>query len=137
MVRYDKATYLSLPVNSFLSVRLSDSLWESDVLLFLEFINLVFTLFYNFIEIIMLLYAFLVIFFAWCKAYLIWRILVSKFSDVLLAFTCESAIGKLWSLCLEINFFNPFPCDSFNENIPLLKAVKINFPRSLRAFALS
>ena len=36
---FDQATYLCI----ILSLRLCNSLWESDVLLFLEFINVVFT----------------------------------------------------------------------------------------------
>ena len=64
MLRFDKATYLSLIFMFILSVRLSISLWESDVLLFLEFINTVSILFYNFIEFIMLLFAFLAISFS-------------------------------------------------------------------------
>ena len=42
MLRFDKTTYLPLLFNIIYSVRLSDSLWRSDVLLFLEFINIVF-----------------------------------------------------------------------------------------------
>ena len=64
MLRFDKATYLSLIFMFILSVRLSISLWESDVLLFLEFINTVSILFDNFIEFIMLLFAFLAISFS-------------------------------------------------------------------------
>ena len=50
--------YLPLAYKSFLSVRLSNNLWESDVWLFLDFINLVSIPFYNFIESIRLLYNF-------------------------------------------------------------------------------
>ena len=48
----------------------------------------------NFIEFIILLYAFLVISFAQYKVYLIFQILLSKFSDGLLAFTCARSIGN-------------------------------------------
>ena len=48
---------------SILSARLSNSLKDSDVLLFLEFRNMVSILYYNFTEFIILLYTFLVIFF--------------------------------------------------------------------------
>ena len=41
MLRFDKAIYLSFLLKFILSVRLSNSLWESDVLLFLELINIV------------------------------------------------------------------------------------------------
>ena len=58
MPRFDKATYLSLRFKSALSERLSNSLQRSDVLLFSKFINIVSTLFYNFIEFITFLYIF-------------------------------------------------------------------------------
>ena len=35
--------------------------------------------------------------------YMICLTLLSKFSDVLLAFTCARAIGNLWSIYLEVN----------------------------------
>ena len=44
MLRFDKAISLSFCLKSVLSVRLSDSLWGSHVLLFSEFINVVFIL---------------------------------------------------------------------------------------------
>ena len=47
---------------------------------------------YNFIEFITLLYTFLVISFAWCKKYMIWRILFGTFSDILPACT---QLGKV------------------------------------------
>ena len=43
----------------------------------------------------MLLYTFLVIYFARCKEYMICLISFNKFSDVLPAFTCRSATGNL------------------------------------------
>ena len=52
-------------------------------MLFLELINVVSILFYNFVEFIILLYTFLVISFARYEEYMVWRILFSKFSDVL------------------------------------------------------
>ena len=64
MVRFDKAKYLSLVFTFILSKRYSNSHWGSDVLLFSEFINIVYILLYNFIGFIILLYAFLVIYFA-------------------------------------------------------------------------
>ena len=63
MLRFGKATYVSLLFKSILSARLSNSLKDSDVLLFLEFRNMVSILYYNFTEFIILLYTFLVIFF--------------------------------------------------------------------------
>ena len=103
MLRFDKARYLSLLFKFILSGRLSNSLWGSDVLLFSEFINIVSILFYNFIEFIILLYTFLVISFARYKEYMICLISFSKFSDVLIDFTCARAIGNLWSICLGLN----------------------------------
>ena len=49
MLRFDKATYLSLLFKFILYVRLSNSLWGWDVTLFLEFMNIVSIMFYNFI----------------------------------------------------------------------------------------
>ena len=54
----------------------------------LEFTNIVSTLFYNFIEFIILLYTYLVFSFARYKEYIICLISFSKFSDVLPAFIC-------------------------------------------------
>ena len=82
---------------------LSNNLWESDVLLFSEFINIVFILFYNFIEFIILLYTFLVICFAQYREYVICLISFSKFSDALPAFTCARAVGNLWRISLRLN----------------------------------
>ena len=64
MLRYDKTIYLSLLFNSILSERLGNSPSGSDVLLFLEFINIVLILFYDFIEFITLLYTFLIFIFS-------------------------------------------------------------------------
>ena len=62
MVRFDKATYLTLLFNTILSESLSNSLRGSYVLLISEFINIASILFYNYIEFLILLYSFLVIF---------------------------------------------------------------------------
>ena len=86
-----------------LSVRFGNSLWRSDFLLFLEFINIVSILFYNFIEFIILLYIFQVISFAWYREYIICLIIFRKFSDILPAFTCARAISNLWSICLGVS----------------------------------
>ena len=67
----------------------------------LEFIKIVCVLFYNFIEFIILI--------SWCKEYMIWRILFSKFLGVLPACTCVRAIGNLWSTCLGVNVLIPSP----------------------------
>ena len=57
----------------------------------------------------MLLYAFLVIFFAWYKEYINWRILFNKFSDVLIVCTCMREIGNLWSICLWLKILSHSP----------------------------
>ena len=59
---------------------------------------MVFILYYTFIEVIILLYTFLVISFAPYKECMICRI-----SDTLPASTCASGIGNLSSICLEVN----------------------------------
>ena len=48
--------------------------------------------------------------FAHYKESVMCLILFSKFSDVLLAFTCGSAICNLWSICLGVNSLRSFPC---------------------------
>ena len=83
MLRFDKATDLSLVFKFILPERLSNRLWGQDVSLFLKFINIVFLLVYNFIEFIMLLYTLLVISFAQYKEYIICLI---SFSNYLLWF---------------------------------------------------
>ena len=95
MLRFDRATYLSLLFKCIFSEKLSNSLLGSDALLFLEFINTVSILFYNFVELIVLLHTFLVISFAQYKEYIICMISFSIFSDVFPAFTCESTIDNL------------------------------------------
>ena len=80
MLRFDQATYLSLLFRSILYERFSNSLSGSDVLLFSDFINIVPTLYYTFIELIILSYTFLVFFFfARYKENMIWQILFTKF----------------------------------------------------------
>ena len=61
MLRFDRATYLWIPFKSILFERLSNSLLGSDGLLFSEFINVLSTLFYAFIEFAILLYGFSVV----------------------------------------------------------------------------
>ena len=109
MLKFDIATYLSRFFNFVLSEILSNILWVSDILLFSEFINVVFVLFYNFIELIILLYTFLVISFVGYKQYMVHLISFSKTSDALPVFTCAIAIGNLWSICLGVSTLSPFP----------------------------
>ena len=72
-------------------------------------VSILFPKFYNFNEIIILLYTFLIISFAWYKEYIICLIWFSKISDVLPAFTCASAIVNLWRICLGIKILRPSP----------------------------
>ena len=109
MLRFDKATYLSLLFQFNLSKRLSNTLWESDVLLFSEFLNIVAILFYDFIEFIILLYTSVVISFARYREYIIYLISFSKSSDVLPAFDCASVIGNLRSICSGLNTLRSLP----------------------------
>ena len=57
---------------------------------------------------VILLYNFLVIYFACYKEYMVYRISFSKSSDVLTAFTCAMAIGNLQNICLVVNILSPF-----------------------------
>ena len=122
---FDKATYLSLLSKFILNVRLSNNLWRSDVSLFLKFINIVSILFYNFFEFIILLYTFLVITFSRYKKYIIWLISFSKFSDVLPAFTCATALGNLWSISLGLNILR------FERQRPYCQRLKLRELRML------
>ena len=58
MLRFDKATYILLLFKFALSKRLINSLLRSDVLVFLEFRNIVSVLFSNYIDFILLSYIF-------------------------------------------------------------------------------
>ena len=89
--------------------RLSNSPRGSDVLLFLEFINIVSFLLYNLIEFILLLYTFLVNSFARYKKCMICLISFSKLSDVLPAFFVQELLTML-HICLGVNILSPFPC---------------------------
>ena len=40
---------------------------------------------------------------------MIWQIPFSNFSDLLPDFTCASAVGNLWTICLGVNILIPFP----------------------------
>ena len=107
MLRFYKATTLSFTFKFVFSKRFSNSLWGSSILSFSEFISIASLLIYNFIEFIILLNTLLVIAFAQYKEYKICLISFSKFSDVLPAFTCASAIGNIWSICLGVNILSP------------------------------
>ena len=126
MLRFDEAIYLSFLLKSILSARLSDNLQGSDVLLLLEFINIAF-IFVLYLYWIHLLYTFLVISLTRYKEYMIFLISLIKFSEILPAFTCGRAIGNLSIICLGVNILNIFLFVAFIGNIPLFKALKINF----------
>ena len=112
MLRFDKATYLSLFVKFILSKILSNSMWRSAVLLFPELINSVFILIYNFFEFIIWLHTFLVISISQWKECMIDLFDFIYISDVLPTFTCASAISNLWRVSLEVNILIllPFCC---------------------------
>ena len=126
MLRFDKAIYLSLLFKSILSVRLINNMCGSNVLLFLEFINIVFIFVLNLYWIHYIVIYILVISFARYKEYVTWRISISKLYEVLPAFTRPSAIDNLWSICLGLNILISFPWANFNGNSPVLKALKTN-----------
>ena len=109
MPRFDNATYLLLLFKFVLSERLSNNIWGSDLLLFLEFINK-----YSLYIITLLnsLYSYihlLVISFVRYKECMIWRSSFSRFTDVLPAFISARGIDKLWRICLELKISSPSP----------------------------
>ena len=85
---------------------MSQILWGLDTLLFPEFMDIASILFYSFIEFIMLLYTFLVIYFAQYKEYIIFLISFGMFSYVLPAFTWVSAIVNISIICSGVNIFS-------------------------------
>ena len=97
-------------VKSILPERLNNSLWQSYVLLFSEFANIVSILFYIFIEFIILLHTFLVISFAKYKEDIIWRISFIKPPNLFPGFIWARAIGNLWRICLGVSILSPFLC---------------------------
>ena len=135
MLRLDKAKYLSFLLRSVLSVTLSNSLRRRDVLLFLEFINIVFVFTICFIKFTTLMYIFLVI--LWYKNYMIFLISFSKFSDVLTAFTSARAINNLWSICLGVNTFRLEWSETLSEKpVPLIFIKNIFLSEALRILPL-
>ena len=94
MLRFDKAIIFSHILKSNLFVNFNIKTGGSDVWLFSEFINIVYIV-YNCIDLITLLYTFLVICFDWYKEQIICLISFNKLSELLSAFTCARAIGNL------------------------------------------
>lgn len=84
-----------------MAARLSNSLSDSDVLLFSEFKNILSILYFNWICYIVVY--FLLISFAWCKEYITWQISFNKFLNALPAYTCARATFILWSICLGLH----------------------------------
>ena len=101
MLRFFKAILLSPLLQSNLSVNLSIKTCGLEVLIFSELVNIV-SVFYFCIDLIMLLYTFLVISFGWFKEQAICLILFNKRSELLPDFTCARAIDNLWSICLGV-----------------------------------
>ena len=126
MLRFDKAIYLSFLLKFISSERLSNNLWGSDVLLFLVLINIVFIIVLYLYWIHYIVIYLFQNFFARYKECMIFLISFTKFSNVLLDFTCARTIGDVWSIFLGVHIFNSFPCVSFIEIIPLLKALRVN-----------
>ena len=130
MLRFDKAITFSPILQPNLLVNFNIKTCGSEVLQFSEFINIV-SIFYNWIDLIKLLYTFLVIFFDWYKEQKNCLISLNKFSELLPAFTCARAIGNLWNICLCVNILSsewsgfkiPAPLD-FVKNILLSKFQK-------------
>ena len=104
MLGFDKAIYLSLFLKSILSVRLNNSMWESDVLLFFELINIVFIFVLYLYWIDYIVTYFLVTSLPRYKEYMICLISFNTFSGVLPDFTYASAIGNIWGICYELIF---------------------------------
>ena len=103
-----KANLIKVKISlSVISLWTSISLFESEVLLFFEFINIVLILYYICIEFILSLYILilLVISFDWHKEYIICLISLSKFSDILPAFTYARTTGNLWNICLGFSIW--------------------------------
>ena len=141
MLRFDKATYLSLLISHhkfILSVKLSNTLRRSEASLFLEFIKIVFIPFYNFIEFIILLYTFSVIYFSLYRQHIVLWISFEMLSNASLAFTCASAIGNLWSICFWVNILIPlsFCCLSNSRIFSTILTRFFRFPFSRILFLI-
>ena len=103
MLRFDKATFLSLFFKFTSFERLGNNLSGSDVLLFSEFTNIVSILFYNFIKFIMLLHTFLLVSFARYNEYMISLISFSKFQMYYLLLLVQKLLVIFEGICLGLN----------------------------------
>ena len=106
MLTLGKARYLSFFLKLILFGSLSNNLWGSDILLFLELEFLekgIHFCIILLIEYVLLLYTVLVISFARYKKYMICLISFSKLSDVLPIFTCARTIGNFSSIYLGVS----------------------------------
>ena len=124
MLRFDKTTYFSLLFKFILYSVLSISLWGSDVLLFLEFINIVSDLYYTFIEFIIVLYFFSNFFCSIQKNIWFNGFHLARFQMYYLILPVQER--NLWSICLEVYILSTFSCVGFNGNISLLKALRVH-----------
>ena len=107
MIRFFKAILLSPLLQSNLSVNLSIKTCGLEVLIFSELVNIV-SVFYFCIDLIMLLYTFLVISFVWIKEQTIFLISFNKISELLPAFTCAITICNFWSISELVNKVSNF-----------------------------
>ena len=93
--------------------------------------------FYICIDLTMLLYTFLVIFFYWYKEWTICLISSNKFFGLLPAFICAIAIGNLLSICLGLNMLRWKWWEAFSEKlIPLIFIKNILLSKALRTISL-
>ena len=109
MLRFDKSINLSFLLKSILSVSLSNRMWGSDVRIrcFTIFRIQEYCIHFYIIPLFIILqYTFLVISFDRYKEYMICLISLSKFLDVLPAFTCVKAIGDLWNIYIGDNILS-------------------------------
>ena len=107
MLRFFKAILLSPLLQSNLSVNLSIKTCGLEVLIFSELVNIV-SVFYFCIDLIMLLYTFLVISFVWIKEQTIFLISFNTISELLPAFTCAITICNFWSISELVNKVSNF-----------------------------
>ena len=137
MVGFDKAIYLFLLLKSISSVKLTNGLWGSDVLLLLEFTNIVyiFVLYLYWIQYIVIYL--LVISFARCKKYLIFLITLGKFLNVVPVFSCPRAIGYLWNRFLGVNILRLEWFETLSEkSVPSVSVGNILFSKASRTLSL-
>ena len=107
-LRFDEATYLSFLFKFIISKRLSCRLWRSDVLLFSDFINIVFILPYNYTEFIIFLYTYLIIFLLYIKNTWFDVFHLAHFWIHYLFLLVQVLLVIFEVFALELNFLVPF-----------------------------